>query len=68
MRQLEKLLLLKKRSFNILLRGACLRFLLTRAQDSKKHFEDKMLKIKNPVDYYERLLFHRNMSGNYDFF
>ena len=64
----RKITIIEKKKFNILLRGACLRFLLTRIQDYKRRFEDKMLNIKNPVDFYERLLFHKNMSGNYDFF
>ena len=64
----RKITINEKKKFNILLRGACLRFLLTRVQDTKKCVDDKMLNIKNPVDFYERLLFHKNIRGNYDFF
>lgn len=64
----RKITIKEKKKFNILLRGACLRFLLTRVQDSKRRFDNKMLNIKNPIDFYERLLFHKNMSSNYGFF
>ena len=58
----------EKNAFNILLRGACLRFLLTRIQDSKRNIKNKILAVKNPGDFYERLLFHKNVNGKYDFF
>ncbi len=63
LRKLEKE---EKAKFNILLRGASLRFLLTRILDSKKKKKNQILEIKDPKDFFKRLLFHRNLE--YEFF
>ena len=53
----------EKVKLNILLRGASLRFLLTRLIDARKLFKNKFVNKKNPVEFYKRLLFHRNLKN-----
>lgn len=48
----------EKKKFNIFLRGAAIRFLLTRLYDFFKEKND--LKKKNPLDFIEILNFHKN--------
>ena len=56
-RKLEKL---EKDNFNILLRGASLRFLFTRIYDHINSQENKFLNKKNPDEFYKILNFHIN--------
>ena len=52
---------------NILLRGSCLRFLITRIIDLQKKSKNKILEIKNPKDFLKRLIFHKNINNaNYN--
>ena len=53
----------EKVKLNILLRGASLRFLLTRLIDARKLFKNKFVNKKNPGEFYQRLLFHRNLKN-----
>jgi homoserine kinase type II len=47
----------------LLARGACLRFLLTRLHDWLFHPEGAMVTPKNPLEYWQRLRFHRGIRG-----
>ena len=47
----------------ILARGAALRFLLTRLYDWLNQVEGALVKPKNPMEYLNRLRFHRQVSG-----
>lgn len=47
-------------AFPVLLRGAALRFLLTRAYDWINQVEGAMVKVKDPLEYKAILDFHRN--------
>ena len=59
----RKLQIVEKKKMNILLRGASLRFLLTRIIDVQKESENKILEIKNPEDFLIRLIFHKNINN-----
>ena len=50
----------ESKCFNIILRGASMRFLLTRLHDKLYHPKDSFVKPKNPLDYYFLLKFHQN--------
>ena len=54
-RKLEKI---EVNKFNILLRGASLRFLFTRVYDSLNSSEGKFLKKKDPLEFFNILKFH----------
>ncbi len=49
---------IEKKNFNILLRGAALRFFFTRAYDSINSIESKFLKKKDPKEFFNILKFH----------
>lgn len=47
----------------LLLRGAAMRFLLTRLHDWIFHPEGAMVTPKNPLEYYRKLRFHQSVGG-----
>jgi homoserine kinase type II len=47
----------------LLARGAALRFLLTRLFDWQNRIEGALVRPKNPLEYLEKLRFHRGLSG-----
>ena len=47
----------------LLLRGAAMRFLLTRLHDWIFHPEGAMVTPKNPLEYYRKLRFHQGARG-----
>jgi homoserine kinase type II len=51
----------------ILARGAALRFLLTRAYDWLNRQEGALVNVKNPLEYYRKLVFHQSVTdaGSY---
>lgn len=51
----------EKQAFNILLRGAALRFLLTRAYDWIHRTQDAMVTPKDPMEYVHKLRFHQQV-------
>tara|TARA_Y100000589_G_scaffold105502_1_gene99981 strand:- start:1521 stop:2474 length:954 start_codon:yes stop_codon:yes gene_type:complete len=56
----------EKKKFNILLRGASLRFLLTRIFDYVYGKQNRFLKKKDPLEYFNILCFHmKNQDENY---
>ena len=64
---IRKLQIVEKKKMNILLRGSCLRFLITRIIDLQKKSKNKILEIKNPEDFLKRLIFHKNINNaNYN--
>ena len=56
----RNLLETEKKAFPILLRGAAIRFLLTRLNDLIYHQEDAYVDPKNPMEYFNILHFHQN--------
>ena len=49
----------------LLARGSALRFLLTRLYDLLNHPEGALVNPKDPLEYLERLRFHKSYNGNY---
>ena len=51
----------EKKSLNILCRGAAMRYFLTRLYDYKNTPKTALIKIKDPKEYYQKLLIHNNL-------
>ena len=58
----------EKKNINILLRGAALRFLFTRIQDSINTKETKFLRKKDPHEFFDILNFHININSERFYF
>jgi len=52
----------EKKSLNILCRGAALRYLLTRLYDYSNTPKTALIKIKDPNEYYQKLIIHNNLK------
>ena len=63
----KKISLKEKNSINILCRGAALRYLLTRLYDYSNTPETALIKIKDPNEYYQKLLSHNNLNSFKDY-
>ena len=59
-RSLDKI---EKQKFPILVRGAALRFLLTRTYDSIHLVDGALVKPKNPIEFLDKLKYIRNISS-----
>ena len=57
----------EKKSINILCRGAALRYLLTRLYDYSNTPKTALIKIKDPNEYYQKLLSHNNLNSFKDY-
>ena len=57
----------EKNSINVLCRGAALRYLLTRLYDYINTPKTALIKIKNPNEYYQKLLTHNNLTTYKDY-
>ncbi len=57
----------EKESVPILCRGAAMRFFLTRLVDWADTPRDALVRPKNPLEYAEKLGFHRNAKGFFDY-
>ena len=55
-----KLSKLEIKAMPILLRGAAMRFLLTRLNDILYNKKNALVKMKNPLEYHSILIFHKN--------
>ena len=58
----RKLSEIEKNTFSILLRGAAIRFLLTRLNDIIFHQEEAYVQPKDPMEFFHILHFHQNNS------
>ena len=58
----------EKEKLNILLRGASMRFLLTRIYDMIHIDGNKFLKKKNPLEFFKILNFHKKINNHLDYF
>jgi homoserine kinase type II len=58
----------EKNALNILCRGAALRYLLTRTYDYLNTPKTALIKIKDPNEYFQKLIFHNNMSNFKDYY
>ena len=57
----------EKKSLNILCRGAAIRYLLTRLFDYSNTPKTALIKIKDPNEYYQKLITHNNLNSYKDY-
>ena len=67
MSRLEKFQLKKKKSLNTLCRGAAIRYLLTRLYDYSNTPKTALIQIKDPNEYYQKLITHNNLKSYDDY-
>jgi homoserine kinase type II len=58
----------EKNALNILCRGAALRYLLTRIYDYSNTPKTALIKIKNPNEYFQKLIFHNKLNSYKDYY
>ncbi|MDB3995379.1 homoserine kinase [Candidatus Pelagibacter sp.] len=63
----KKISLDEKKSLNILCRGAAMRYLLTRLYDYSNTPSTALIKIKDPNEYYQKLITHNNLKSYKDY-
>ena len=63
----KRISLKEKKSLNILCRGAAMRYFLTRLYDYTNTPKTALIKIKDPSEYYQKLLIHNNLSSYKDY-
>ena len=64
---IRKLSFEEKSKLNTLCRGSALRYLLTRSYDYLNTPKNAIIKIKDPIEYLDKLNFHRNVSSFKDY-
>ncbi len=64
---IKKITVKEKKSLNILCRGAAMRYLLTRLYDYTNTPKTALIKIKDPAEYYQKLLIHNNLKTFKDY-
>ena len=64
---IKKITLKEKSSLNTLCRGAAIRYLLTRLYDYSNTPKTALIKIKDPNEYYQKLIIHNNLSSFKDY-
>ncbi len=57
----------EKKSLNILCRGAAIRYFLTRLYDYTNTPKTALIKIKDPSEYYQKLVIHNNLKTYKDY-
>ncbi|MDA9678150.1 homoserine kinase [Candidatus Pelagibacter sp.] len=57
----------EKKSLNILCRGAALRYFLTRLYDYTNTPKTAIIKIKDPREYYQKIIIHNNLKNYKDY-
>ena len=60
---IKKISIKEKSSLNILCRGAALRYFLTRLYDYTNTPKTALIKIKDPREYYQKLMTHNNLRN-----
>ena len=63
----KKISLKEKKSLNILCRGAALRYFLTRLYDYTNTPKSALIKIKDPHEYYQKIIIHNNLKNYKDY-
>jgi len=58
----------EKDALNILCRGAALRYLLTRIYDYFNTPKTALIKIKDPNEYFQKLIIHNNLNSYSDYY
>ena len=64
---IKKISVNEKKSLNILCRGAAMRYFLTRLYDYTNTPKTALIKIKDPREYYQKLLIHNNLKTYRDY-
>jgi len=64
---IRKISLKEKKSLNILCRGAAIRYFLTRLFDYSNTPKTALIKIKDPGEYYQKLVIHNNFKTYKDY-
>ena len=65
--KIRKISIKEKKSLNILCRGAAMRYFLTRLYDYTNTPKTALIKIKDPREYYQKLLIHNNLKTYKDY-
>jgi homoserine kinase type II len=63
----KKISMKEKKSLNILCRGAAMRYFLTRLYDYTNTPKTALIKIKDPREYYQKLVIHNNLKFYKDY-
>ena len=66
--KIKKISIKEKRSLNVLCQGAALRYFLTRLYDYTNTPKTALIKIKNPREYYQKLVIHNKLRAYKDYF
>ena len=64
---IKKISLKEKKSLNILCRAAAMRYFLTRLYDYTNTPKTALIKIKDPREYYQKLIVHNNLNKYKDY-
>jgi len=64
---IKKISIKEKESLNILCRGAAIRYFLTRLYDYTNTPKTALIKIKDPREYYQKLVIHNNFKAYKDY-
>ena len=64
---IKRISLVEKNSLNILCRGAAMRYLLTRLYDYSNTPKTALIKIKDPREYYQKIIIHNNLKAYKDY-
>jgi homoserine kinase type II len=64
---IRKISLKEKKSLNILCRGAAMRYFLTRLYDYTNTPKTAIIKIKDPREYYQKIVIHNNLKTYKDY-
>ena len=63
----KKVSVKEKKSLNILCKGAAIRYLLTRLYDYSNTPKAAFINVKDPGEYYQKLIIHNNLSTYKDY-
>ena len=63
----KKISLKEKKSLNILCRGAAMRYFLTRLYDYTNTPKTALINIKDPREYYQKIIIHNNLNTYKDY-
>ena len=64
---IKKISTREKNSLNVLCKGAAMRYFLTRLYDYTNTPKTALIKIKDPREYYQKLIIHNNLKTYKDY-
>jgi len=65
--KVRKISIKEKKSLNILCRGAAMRYFMTRLYDYSNTPKTALIKIKDPREYYQKLVIHNSLKNYKDY-